>query len=68
MISITLVMKKLDDEKDSNQSGESSKSDDKEKEESKGEPDSYAKGVGDDKPKLLKAITDDILLKKLKNY
>ena len=41
MISITLVTKESDDE-NSNQSGESSKSDDKEKEESKGEPDSYA--------------------------
>jgi hypothetical protein len=54
-----------DDEKDSNQSGESSKSDDKEKEESKGEPDSYAKGAGGDpKPKLLKAITDDSFTQK----
>jgi hypothetical protein len=54
-----------DDEKDSNQSGESTKSDDKEKEESKGEPDSYAKGAGGDpKPKLLKAITDDSFTQK----
>ena len=58
------MTKKLDDEKDSNQSGESSKSDDKEKE-SKGEPDSYAKGTkSDDKPKLLKAITDDSFTQK----
>ena len=54
-----------DDEKDSNQSGESSKSEDEKKEESKGEPDSYAKGAGGDpKPKLLKAITDDSFTQK----
>ena len=48
-----------DDEKDSKQSGQS-KNGEEEKEESKGEPDSYAKGAGGDaKPKLLKAITDD---------
>ena len=53
-----------DDEKDSKQSGQS-KQGEEEKEESKGEPDSYAKGAGgDDKPKLLKAITDDSFTQK----
>ena len=53
-----------DDEKDSQQSGQPKKGEE-EKEESKGEPDSYAKGAGgDDKPKLLKAITDDSFTQK----
>ena len=55
---------KADDEKDSNQDGQGqSKSDDvtKDDKEEKGEADSYAKGAGGDfqKPKILKAITDD---------
>ena len=56
---------KADDEKDSEQSGKSeSKSDSAtkdEKDENKGEADSYAKGAGGDfkEPKKLKAITDD---------
>ena len=55
---------KADDEKDTNQSGESSKGKE-EKEESKGEPDSYAKGAGGDpKPKILKSITDDSFTQK----
>jgi len=49
-----------DDEKDSKQSGQSNTGEE-EKEESKGEADSYAKGAGglEDKPKILKAVTDD---------
>ena len=56
---------KADDEKDSEQSGKAeSKSDSAtkdEKDENKGEADSYAKGAGGDfkEPKKLKAITDD---------
>ena len=56
---------KADDEKDSEQSGKAeSKSDNAtkdEKDENKGEADSYAKGAGGDfkEPKKLKAITDD---------
>jgi len=56
---------KADDEKDSEQSGKTeSKSDSAtkdEKDENKGEADSYAKGAGGDfkEPKKLKAITDD---------
>ena len=52
---------KADDEKDTKQDGQS-KSDDntKEEEEQKGEATHHAKGAGgDDKPRLLKAITDD---------
>ena len=51
---------KADDEKDSNKSGQSNTGEE-EKEESKGEADSYAKGAGglEDKPKILKAVTDD---------
>ena len=51
-----------DDEKDTNEDGQGSKSDDntKEEEENKGEATHHAKGAGgDDKPRLLKAITDD---------
>ena len=56
---------KADDEKDSKQSGKSNTGEE-EKEESKGEADSYAKGAGglEDKPKLLKAITDDSFTQK----
>ena len=54
-----------DDEKDSKQSGQSNTGEE-EKEESKGEADSYAKGAGglEDKPKILKSITDDSFTQK----
>ena len=54
-----------DDEKDSKQSGKSNTGEE-EKEESKGEADSYAKGAGglEDKPKILKSITDDSFTQK----
>ena len=51
-----------DDEKDSKKYGQGSQSDDNtdEKEENKGDATHHAKGAGgDDKPRLLKAITDD---------
>ena len=56
---------KADDEKDSNKSGQSNTGEE-EKEESKGEADSYAKGAGglEDKPKILKSITDDSFTQK----
>ena len=53
---------KADDEKDSNKDGQGSQSDDNtdEKEENKGDATHHAKGAGgDDKPRLLKALTDD---------
>ena len=53
---------KADDEKDSKKDGQGSKSDDNtdEKEENKGDATHHAKGAGgNDKPRLLKAITDD---------
>ena len=53
---------KADDEKDSKKDGQGSQSDDNtdEKEENKGDATHHAKGAGgDDKPRLLKAITDD---------
>lgn len=51
-----------DDEKNSNKDGQGSKSDDntEEEDDNKGEAIHHAKGAGgDDKPRLLKAITDD---------
>ena len=53
---------KADDEKDSKKDGQGSKSDDNtdEEEKNKGDATHHAKGAGgDDKPRLLKAITDD---------
>ena len=51
---------KADDEKDSKQDGQSETDDATKEEDKKGEATHHAKGAGgDDKPRLLKAITDD---------
>ena len=51
---------KADDEKDSKQDGQSESDDTTKEEDKKGEATHHAKGAGgDDKPRLLKAITDD---------
>ena len=51
---------KADDEKDSKQDGQSETDDVTKEEDKKGEATHHAKGAGgDDKPRLLKAITDD---------
>ena len=51
---------KADDEKDSKQDGQSDSDDTTKEEDKKGEATHHAKGAGgDDKPRLLKAITDD---------
>ena len=51
---------KADDEKDSKQDGQSESDDNTKEEDKKGDATHHAKGAGgDDKPRLLKAITDD---------
>ena len=56
---------KADDEKDSKQDGQSETDDATKEEDKKGEATHHAKGAGgDDKPRLLKAITDDSFTQK----